>query len=132
MIVNRQKERPMPPAPLAAPDTPVRTKGCCQPLADPLPERRAAELSSVFRALADPTRVRMVHLLAEAPVPICVCDFTATFPLGQPTISHHLAKLREVGIVTSFRRGLWTFHSLASEMPASARAAVTLIRAGEP
>jgi ArsR family transcriptional regulator len=113
---------------LAPRGIPVRTKGCCQPLAAPLPEADAAQLAQVFRALDDPTRVQMVHLLTQATEPVCVCDFTATFNLGQPTISHHLARLRQAGLVTSFRRGLWSFHQLDPEMAPAARRAVEVIR----
>jgi len=114
-------------------DAPPRTKGCCQPVAGLLPEATAAELARVFTALDDPTRVQMVRVLAEASEPVCVCDFTAAFALSQPTISHHLARLREAGVVTSFRRGLWSFHQLNPEMPPAAAEAVGLIRAaGRP
>lgn len=115
-------------APPGFTELPVRVRGCCQTLPDPLPQARSAELAEVFRALDDPTRIRMIHILAQATEPVCVCDFTATFDLGQPTISHHLARLREAGLVSSFRRGLWSFHQLDPEMPAAARAAVQLIR----
>jgi ArsR family transcriptional regulator len=65
--------------------------------------------------------------LTAATEPVCVCDFTAAFELGQPTISHHLARLREAGLVTSFKRGLWAFYQLNPEMSARARVAVQLI-----
>ena len=115
------------------PDLPPRTKGCCQPLPCALPETTAAELARVFTALDDPTRVRMVDILSEATEPVCVCDFTATFALSQPTISHHLARLREAGVVTSSRRGLWSFHQLNPEMAPAAAETVRMIRAaGRP
>jgi ArsR family transcriptional regulator len=104
-----------------------RGKCCCQAVAPPLPEVRAAELAAVNRALADATRVQMVHILAAATQPVCVCDFTAAFDLGQPTISHHLARLRDAGLVTSFKRGIWAFYRLNPEMSDAARAAVALI-----
>jgi ArsR family transcriptional regulator len=107
---------------------PERVKGCCQAVAPPLPDGRAIELAGVHRALADPTRVQMVHILAASPEPVCVCDFTAAFDLGQPTISHHLAKLRDAGLVTSFKRGIWAFYQLNPEMSEPARSAVSLIR----
>jgi ArsR family transcriptional regulator len=119
----------MPTVSPTAPVIPLRTKGCCHPLTKPLPEREAAALAQTFQALGDPTRVRMVQLLAEAAEPVCVCDFTATIRLGQPTVSHHLAKLRQAGIVTSVRRGLWSFYHLDPEMPAAARAAIQSILA---
>ena len=60
----------------------------------PLPDRTVDDLAAVYKALADPTRVQMLHLLKAATEPVCVCDFTAAFDLGQPTVSHHLAKLK--------------------------------------
>lgn len=57
-----------------------------------------------------------------------LCDFTAAFDLGQPTISHHLAKLREAGIVTSFKHGSWASYQLNPDMSAAARSAVQLMR----
>jgi ArsR family transcriptional regulator len=65
--------------------------------------------------------------LAAATEPVCVCDFTAAFDLGQPTISHHLAKLREAGFAACFKRGLWSFYQLNPKMSARARLAVRLI-----
>jgi ArsR family transcriptional regulator, arsenate/arsenite/antimonite-responsive transcriptional repressor len=103
---------------------PLRIKGCCNPVAAPLPDARAEELAAIYKALGDPTRVQILHILAAATEPVCVCDFTAAFDLGQPTISHHLATLREAGIVTSFKRGIWAFYQLDPAMSAAARAAV--------
>jgi ArsR family transcriptional regulator len=97
------------------------------PLAPLLRDAVAEELAAVHRALADPTRVQMLHLLKAATEPICVCDFTAAFDLGQPTVSHHLARLREVGFVTSHKQGIWAFYRLRQDMPAAARAALALI-----
>src|SRR5580700_3355499 len=105
----------------------LRTKGCCQPVAPPLHEERAQDLATIFKALSDPTRIQMVHILAAASEPVCVCDFTAAFDLGQPTISHHLARLRDAGLVTSFRRGIWAFYGLNPSMSSAARAAVSLV-----
>jgi ArsR family transcriptional regulator len=101
-----------------------RVKGCSQDVAPPLPETRAEEFAGIFKALGDPTRIQIVHILAAAADPVCVCDFTAAFDLGQPTISHHLAKLREAGIVTSFKRGIWAFYQLDPAMSPAARSAV--------
>ncbi|MFZ0918958.1 MAG: metalloregulator ArsR/SmtB family transcription factor [Candidatus Dormiibacterota bacterium] len=103
---------------------PVRVKGCCQPVAPPLPDARAEDLATLYKALGDPTRIQILHILATASEPVCVCDFTAAFDLGQPTISHHLATLREAGIVTSFKRGIWAFYRLNPAMSEQARAAV--------
>src|ERR1700693_5496214 len=105
-----------------------RVKGCCQPVAPLLADARAEEFATLCKALADPTRVQIIHILAAAADPVCVCDFTAAFDLGQPTISHHLAKLREAGMVTSFKRGIWAFYQLNPEMSPAAVYAVQLIR----
>src|SRR5580700_193436 len=103
---------------------PLRIKGCCHPVAQPLPAAQADALAAVYKALGDPTRIQILHILATASEPVCVCDFTAAFDLGQPTISHHLATLREAGIVTSFKRGIWAFYRLNPAMSEHARAAV--------
>ncbi len=104
-----------------------RVKGCCVTLTASLDAHEAAQLAAVFKALADPTRVQMLHHLKASDEPICVCDFTNAFDVGQPTVSHHLAKLRDAGFVSSSKRGPWTFHELREDMPASARQALSLI-----
>ena len=98
-----------------------RTRGCCQELEDQISPAAADEAAVVLKALADPTRLRMLAILAQAAEPICVCDFTAAFDLGQPTVSHHLGKLRDAGLVTSEKHGIWAFYALAPNMPALAR-----------
>ena len=105
----------------------ARVKGCCNPVAPPLPELDAERLAELHRALADATRVQMLHILKTASGPVCVCDFTAAFDLGQPTVSHHLARLRDAGLVTSRRYGIWAFYELAAQLPPAARAAVDAI-----
>jgi ArsR family transcriptional regulator, arsenate/arsenite/antimonite-responsive transcriptional repressor len=106
---------------------PARTKGCCMPLADPLPDRDAQATAAALKAAADPTRVQMLHMLREAGGPVCVCDFTAVFDLGQPTVSHHLSRLRAAGFVTSTRQGVWSHWTLREDMPDAARRALTVI-----
>ena len=103
-------------------DLPQRTRGCCTDLPPALAASRAAGAAKLFKALADPTRVQMVHMLQASPEPVCVCDFTATFKLGQPTISHHLAKLRQAGLVRTHKRGIWAFYQLRDDLGDLARA----------
>jgi ArsR family transcriptional regulator len=105
-----------------------RVKGCSQVVAPPLPDAEADEFASVYKALGDLTRVQILHILAAATDPVCVCDFTAAFELAQPTISHHLARLREAGLVTSFKQGIWAFYALNPDMSPAARAAVDLLK----
>jgi ArsR family transcriptional regulator len=104
-----------------------RARGCCLALAPPLPASAADELAALFKALADPTRVQMLHLLKAAAEPICVCDFTAAFDLGQPTVSHHLARLRDVGLVTRFKRGVWSHYMLREDLTPAGESALALI-----
>ena len=106
---------------------PARTKGCCVSVAPPLPDGEAEDLAALFKALGDRTRVQMLHMLKAAAEPICVCDFTAAFDLGQPTVSHHLARLREAGLIGSYKRGLWTFHHLREDLSDTQRALLALI-----
>ena len=113
---------------LSSPQVVDRVKGCCQPVAPPLPDAHADQLAAMYKALGDPTRVQILHMLTAAADPVCVCDFTAAFDLGQPTISHHLARLREAGIVTSFKRGIWAFYQLNPDMSPAARSAVQSMR----
>jgi ArsR family transcriptional regulator len=68
--------------------------------------------ASLFKALADSTRVEIVALLADAREPLCACDIEGHFELSQATVSHHLKILREAGVLTSERRGTWIFYSL--------------------
>lgn len=110
-----------------APGTIERVRGCCEPVAALLPDERADGLSGIFKALADPARVQILHVLKWANEPVCVCDFTAALDVGQPTVSHHLAKLKEAGFVTSEKRGIWAFYQLDPVMPEVARAAIALI-----
>ncbi len=91
-------------------DVPVR---CCPPLAGaPMSERDAEVTARVFKALADPHRVRIVNLLATAPGPLCVCDLTPQLGLSQPTVSFHLKKLVEAGLLRRERRGVWSYYRI--------------------
>jgi ArsR family transcriptional regulator len=65
--------------------------------------------AAVFKALADPTRLRLLKAVAAADE-TCECYLVPTFPLSQPTISYHLKVLREAGLITSERRGQWVYH----------------------
>ena len=72
----------------------------------------AADLAGLLHALADPTRLQMVSLLAEHPGEVCVCDITGSFALDQSTISHHLRLLREAGVIECVRHGVWAYYFL--------------------
>jgi ArsR family transcriptional regulator, arsenate/arsenite/antimonite-responsive transcriptional repressor len=75
-------------------------------------DKRLASLETLFKALADDTRLRILGLLQAGE--ICVCDIHGTLGLPQPTVSRHLAYLRKTGLVQGRRDGLWVHYSLAT------------------
>jgi len=90
------------------------TRACCVDAAaamDDVERAPLAEQHTLLAALADPTRLKMVHLLCRTGE-LCVCDFTTVFDLGQPTVSHHLKVLRAAGIVGSRKAGQWVYYSV--------------------
>jgi ArsR family transcriptional regulator, arsenate/arsenite/antimonite-responsive transcriptional repressor len=86
---------------------------CCAPLAaKALSDEEVAATAELFRALADPARVRIVNLLASAGEPVCACNLYEPVGLSQPTVSHHLKTLVEVGLLDREQRGKWAYFSL--------------------
>lgn len=96
----------------------VAMDACCSPLArEPLDEGQAVELSKLFKAMADPVRLRLLSLIAShAGGEACVCDLTGAFDVSGPTISHHLKVLRESGLITGERRGTWVYYRVHPEV----------------
>jgi ArsR family transcriptional regulator len=95
----------------------VDVGNCCSPLVrDPISQEEAAELAHVFKALADPVRLRLLSLIGahadsrEPGAGVCVCELTGAFEVTAPTISHHLKVLRETGLIASERRGTWVYY----------------------
>lgn len=113
-------------------ELPVRQKGACCELELPGDARWAIATAGLLKALADPTRLAMVWCLRRAEVPVCICDFTATFDLGQPTISHHMSKLKAAGLVESEKQGLWVYYRLRRGLPPSTVALIDLLVASQP
>lgn len=90
---------------------------CCSPLtAAPLPAGRAADLASVFRALGDPARLRLISLIMAAGGEACACDLTEAVGLSQPTVSHHLATLVRAGLLDRDKRGVWAWYSVRCDV----------------
>ena len=95
----------------------VDTVACCSPLSrEPLSRSQAEQVAPLLKALADPVRLRLMSLVAsheggEA----CVCDLTDAFDLSQPTISHHLKVLHDVGLLDRSKRGVWVYYRARSE-----------------
>jgi len=84
---------------------------CCEPVVYPEVERdEALRLAEVAKALGDPIRLQLVDVLRKHAGKVCVCELVPLFEISQPTLSHHLKKLREAGLVDSERRGLWAYY----------------------
>ncbi|MEV4096307.1 ArsR/SmtB family transcription factor [Streptosporangium saharense] len=96
---------------------PLEILECSPPLTrEPLDAEQAAGVARVFKALGDPVRLRVLSIVASrAGGEVCVCDITGAFELSQPTISHHLKVLKEVGLLTSERRASWVYYRLVPE-----------------
>jgi ArsR family transcriptional regulator len=96
--------------------TPVETVACCSPLAkEPLSAEQAERIAPLVKALADPVRLRLLSLVASHQEgEACVCDLNDAFDLSQPTISHHLKVLHEVGLLDRTKRGVWVYYSVRS------------------
>jgi ArsR family transcriptional regulator, arsenate/arsenite/antimonite-responsive transcriptional repressor len=91
----------------------VRPAECCPAIAAvPISKRDADVTSTLFKALSDPHRVRIVNLLATTEDPVCVCDVTAAIGLSQPTTSFHLKKLVSAGLIDREQRGVWGYYTL--------------------
>ena len=86
---------------------------CCAPLAaSGLSDAEAEATAELFKALGDPARVRLVNLLATSDEPVCICNLIEPLGLSQSTVSHHMSKLREAGLVEREQRGKWAYFSL--------------------
>src|SRR5918911_759483 len=84
---------------------------CCDPVVYPDVEReQATRMAEVAKALGDPVRLQLVDVLRKHAGKVCVCELVPLFEISQPTLSHHLGKLRAAGIVGSERQGLWAYY----------------------
>lgn len=88
----------------------------CAPLrVAPADIERSEDLAAGFKALGDPHRIAILHLLAAAGVPVCVVDVERHIDLAQSTISHHLKTLLDAGVITRERRGRWSYYSIVDD-----------------
>jgi ArsR family transcriptional regulator, arsenate/arsenite/antimonite-responsive transcriptional repressor len=86
---------------------------CCCPLGAPtLSDEEAIATAELFKALSDPARVRLVNLMATNGGAVCMCDLIEPVGLSQPTVSHHMKKLVDAGLVEREQRGKWAYFSL--------------------
>ncbi|MCX5316115.1 helix-turn-helix transcriptional regulator [Streptomyces sp. NBC_00154] len=109
-------------------DTSPTAPPCCQPITSAaLSEADAEHMASMFKALADPVRLRLFSRVASHPAgEACVCDISDV-GVSQPTVSHHLKKLREAGLLASERRGTWVYYRIAPQ-PVAAMSALLALR----
>ena len=113
---------------MAVKELPVRQRGVCCGVEVGADAAQLEQTAELLKALADPTRLGMIAALWRAEEPVCICDFTSTFELTQPTISHHMAKLKDAGLVQSTKRGIWVYYSLARFLaPATRRVLETVV-----
>jgi ArsR family transcriptional regulator len=104
----------------------VNMSDCCPSvLAEPLAEGQAQDLATVFAALADPVRLRLLSLVADAGE-ICSCDLLAPLGKAQPTISHHTKVLVEAGLIRGEKRGRWVWWQVVPERLAAVRESLAL------
>jgi ArsR family transcriptional regulator len=96
---------------------PARTpgQGCCANVSLERSTEAVGELTGGLKALADPVRLQLVDVLRRHAGQVCVCDLETLFPISQPTLSHHLRRLREAGIVGVERRGQWAYYYVIPE-----------------
>lgn len=86
---------------------------CCSLMSGPLEAHDAERVSVMLKSLADPTRLRVLsHVAAQGCDAVCACDLVEVLDISQPTISHHLKKLVEAGLLTRQQRGRWAHYSV--------------------
>jgi ArsR family transcriptional regulator len=109
----------------------VRPIACCAPLAAPvLSAEEAGATAELFKALGDPARVRIVNLLAATDEPVCVCELVGPLGLAQATVSHHLKKLTDAGLLDREERGKWAYFSINSQAMARLASLADLTQGG--
>jgi ArsR family transcriptional regulator len=97
---------------------------CCPSvLGEPLAETEAHDLAQVFAALADPVRLRLLSLVADAGE-VCSCDLEAPLGKAQPTVSHHTKVLADAGLIAGEKRGRWVWWRIVPERLAAVRGAL--------
>jgi len=105
---------------------------CCAPLgAQTLSEEEAEASAALFAALGEPARVRIVNFVATSDDPVCACHLIEPLGLSQPTVSHHLKRLVDAGLLERERRGKWAYFSLTPNAGARLAGLVDLTREEE-
>lgn len=113
--------------PVDVPGSPARElpvmAACCSTPSSAVSDQAATELAAMFKALADPARVKILSMLLNADE-VCACDFSVTIARTAATTSHHLKLLREAGLVATDKRGTWVYYRVVPERLAAVRDAL--------
>lgn len=110
---------------MARTQIPTAISCCGAPGDSPLTPEQADSLAEAFAALSDPVRLRLLSLIATCPDgEVCACNMVEPLGKSQPTVSHHLKVLREAGLVTADKRGVWMWYRAVPERIAELRAAL--------
>ncbi len=111
---------------MTATGEPTLAQACCTPLMEaPLTDDDARHMARVFKALADPARLRLLSLIAAQPdQEACNCELIEPLGLSQPTVSHHLKVLHDAGLLARERRGQWIYYRIVPEQMAAVRSAL--------
>ena len=97
----------------STPETSARGTECCSLSTGPLNDAEARHFSQQFKVLADPARLRLLSILCdEGCGPMSVTELTELTALSRPTVSHHLARLREAGLLSKQQRGRTVTHQV--------------------
>lgn len=110
---------------------PTEIAACCSPVTGGVVSDETAQtLARMFKALADPTRVKLLSMIAAAEGgEACICDMTEPVGLSQPTVSHHMKLLVEAGLATREQRGRWAYYRVVPEVLRSLSSALAPIAA---
>ena len=110
------------------PISPVQARVCCAPVTGtPISADEATELAGLLKAIAEPTRLRLLSLVAaHEGQEACVCDLTEPVGLSQPTVSHHLKILVDAGLLTRDKRGVWAYYRLVPDRLGQIAAALSV------
>src|SRR3954465_9928542 len=101
---------------ISSPTPEAARSGCCLPRRIPASDRgQAGPVPDPAGLLADPIRVQVLELLRAADGEVCQCDLQPLFDVSQPTMSHHLKKLRDGGLIGVERRGKWAYYTINDE-----------------
>jgi ArsR family transcriptional regulator, arsenate/arsenite/antimonite-responsive transcriptional repressor len=104
---------------MAARGSASEAEACCRSVLDsPLDDAEAVDLARAFSALADPVRLRLLSLIADAGE-VCACELLEPLGKAQPTVSHHTKALADAGLIVGEKRGRWVWWSIVPERVAT-------------